>query len=84
MTAAIWVSLFGIAVAAVVALGIGYMHRKQMRQTELHRVDPTVPLVPPPHPITSFIKHYGIYGWCLAWAVYGVFVLVKEVRRLRH
>lgn len=80
MSAANWITLFGIIVAAVVALAVAFMHRKQMRQIELYRADPTVPLVPPLHPVTRFLKSYGFYGWCLAWAAYDVFVLVRDLR----
>lgn len=32
-----------------------------MRQIELHRADPSVPLIPPPHPVTAFLKKNWIY-----------------------
>jgi len=50
--------VFEIA-SVIVALSVAAMQRKQMRQIELHRVNPTVPLVPPPHPVTQFFKVYG-------------------------
>jgi len=31
-----------------------------MRQIELHRADPSVPLVPPLHPGTQFLKRWGV------------------------
>jgi hypothetical protein len=76
-----WLTLISIAVAAVVALAIAYMHRKQMRQIELRRVDPTLPVHPPPHAVTRFIKNYGIYFWCLGWGAYSVFLLVRDLRK---
>jgi hypothetical protein len=45
----------------VVTLIVAAMHRKQMRQIELHRVDPTVPLVPPAHPITQSLKKRVVF-----------------------
>jgi hypothetical protein len=35
-----------------------------MRQNELHREDPTIPLVPPPTAFTHFMRAYGL--WALA------------------
>jgi hypothetical protein len=84
MTASNWLTLFGIAVAAVVALAVAALHRKQMRQIELHRTDPTIPLVPPPHPITRFLRSYGFntlfYGWCLGWAIHDAFRVAGDLR----
>jgi hypothetical protein len=79
MSAGNWLTLVGIVVGGFVALAVAHMHRKQMRQIELHRADPTVPLVPPPHPITRFLKSYGIYGWCIAWTTYDAFLLVRDL-----
>jgi hypothetical protein len=75
-----WIALVGIAVAAIVALCIAFMQRKQMRQIELHRADPTITLHPPLHPITHFLKTYWFFGWCLAWAGFDVFTLVRHLR----
>jgi hypothetical protein len=57
MSTAVWVSisLLTLAVTSAVALVIAAMHRRQMRQIELHRANPSVPLVPPPHPFTKFL-----------------------------
>jgi hypothetical protein len=49
-----------LVVGTLVPLSIAALHRKQMRQIELHRADPTVPLVPPAHPITRFLKRHGV------------------------
>jgi hypothetical protein len=77
MNAGNWLTLISIAAA----LAIAYMHRKQMRQIELRRVDPTLPVHPPPHPVTRFIKSYGIYVWCLGWAGYDVVLLIRDLRK---
>lgn len=45
--------------AAAVALIVAHMARKQARQIKLHRIDPSVPLVSPPHVFTRFLKGYG-------------------------
>ena len=57
----IGISIASIIVATVVPLTIAALHRKQMRQIELHREDPSVPLIPPPHPATRFIQRNGIF-----------------------
>jgi len=51
----ICISIVQIIVTTVVALIIASLHRKQMRQIELHRENPSVPLIPPPHLATRFI-----------------------------
>ena len=43
-----------------VALLVGYWHRKQMRQLELHRLDPSVGVLPPPSPPVAFFKRYWV------------------------
>ena len=53
-----------IAVAAVVipcvtALLVGYLHRKQMRQIELFRQDPSLGVRSPPSPPVAFVKRHG-------------------------
>jgi hypothetical protein len=55
MSTTVWLSLFTLAVTSAVALIIAAMHRKQMRQIELHRADPAVPLVPP-NAFTKFLR----------------------------
>ena len=49
------VMLIGILVAAAVALTVGHLQRKQMRQIELYRRDPTVGLIPPSNFLTRFV-----------------------------
>lgn len=61
MTPSIAVGVVGIVVSAVVALVIAAMHRKQMRQVELHRADPSVPVKPPLGPIAQFFKTSAIF-----------------------
>jgi hypothetical protein len=50
------IMLFGIVVAAVVALIVGHLQRKQMRQIELYKQDPSVGLVPPPSALRRFVQ----------------------------
>jgi hypothetical protein len=56
LSAANWIAIGGIGVAAVVATVQGHLHRKQMRQTVLHQQDPAKhPLKPPPSKLTLFL-----------------------------
>jgi hypothetical protein len=50
------ISLLTLVVATIVTLTVAALHRRQMRQIELHREDPSVPLIPPPHPATQFFN----------------------------
>jgi hypothetical protein len=61
----ILISIATLVVGTLVPLSIAALHRKQMRQIELHRSDPTVPLVPPAHPITRFLKIHGVPLICI-------------------
>ena len=58
MTISLWVTVIGLAVSVIVQIIMGYLHRKQMRQNELFRVDPKAGLIPPPHPVTVFLGRY--------------------------
>ena len=53
---AIILTLAGVLIPSAVALVVAYLHRKQMRQVEAFRLDPSVGLVPPPSTITRFLK----------------------------
>ncbi len=72
-----WISIAAIIVSTVVSLTIAALHRKQMRQIELRRLDPSVPVIPPPYPATRFIQR----NW-----VNGVFIVsvIVEVSILTH
>jgi hypothetical protein len=61
MTFREWVQISGFILTAVVALVVAHLHRKQMRQIEAFRHDPSVGLVPPPHPVLVYLKkHYPL------------------------
>jgi hypothetical protein len=55
MTAEI-VTAVSVAVTCTTAFLVGYWHRKQLRQLELYRKDPSVGMVPPPSFLTVFFK----------------------------
>jgi uncharacterized membrane protein len=57
----ICISIASIIVATVVPLTIAALHRKQMRQIEQHRENPSVPLIPPPSPATRFFQRNGFF-----------------------
>ena len=56
-----------IIVSSITALAIAYLHRKQMRQIELYKQDPSVGLTPPPSKLTYFVKSKAniIFGFGL-------------------
>ena len=56
MTTTHIIMLVGIAVSAVVALIVASQQRRQMRQIELYKQDPSVGLVPPISALTRFVK----------------------------
>jgi len=77
MATATLLTLLGIAASASVALYIAYLHRLQIRQIELHRTDPSVPLKPPTHPLIKWVFDYGIF---LAVTSLNVYFLITDVR----
>lgn len=81
MSVAAWITAFGIVVGAIVTLSVAYLHRKQMRQIELHRADPSVPITPPPHGVTLFFKRNFWYWWCLAFGGWDVWILIKDLNK---
>lgn len=78
MTSSNWITLIGILIAAFVALAIAHMQRKQMRQIELHRSNPTVPLRPPLHPVTRFVRGYGYF---VVFFIYNVVIVIVDRRQ---
>jgi hypothetical protein len=61
------ISLSGIVIAAFVAFYVAYLQRRQMRQIEAHRLDPTVPLKPPFAPVWQWtIRHFALIGTTIA------------------
>ena len=55
MTISNLIAVIGIFASVCVALVVAYMHRRQMRQIELYKQDPSAGLIPPPHRLTKFI-----------------------------
>jgi hypothetical protein len=60
MTTAIWISLVVGAMVVASNLISGYLQRRQMRQNELFRLDASVGLIPPPHPLTLFLRKHRL------------------------
>ena len=56
MTTTQLIAVFGISLSAVIALLVSHLQRKQMRQIELYKNDPSVGLTPPESTLTKFIK----------------------------
>jgi hypothetical protein len=76
------ISIAGIVVAAVVALAVAYMHRKQIRQAELYRQNPAAGLKPPLHPITRFVLDFGLVAIFPVLGLVYEFSLSRPVTRL--
>jgi hypothetical protein len=75
-TSVIWLPLAIFVGTSIVSWGNGYLTRKQMRQTELHRDDPSVPVEPPPHPVTRFCKNNS---YVLVFGTLNLFSLVMAI-----
>lgn len=77
MTLGYWLTIIGIVVTASVSFLVADLHRRQMRQIEAFRLDPSVGLIPPPHPVLYFFRDWGIQ------IVYGggaIYFFVKAVQ----
>jgi hypothetical protein len=72
------ISIATLVVGTIVTLSVAALNRKQQRQIELHRADPTVPLVPPAHPITRFLKTHGAF---IIGVGLNLGLLIKELRQ---
>jgi hypothetical protein len=69
-------TLAGIIISAVVALVIANLHRKQMRQIEVFRRDPTQGLHPPPSRFRALLSSYG---WFFFGFILGVLLLIGDL-----
>lgn len=56
MTPTHWIVLAALVVSGAIALVVAYQQRKQMRQIELYKLDPSVGLLPPPSALSRFVK----------------------------
>ena len=81
MNVSAWITLFGIIVAAIVALSVASMHRKRIRQMGLHRADPSVPVTPPPHRIMLFMKRNWLVLWCSLFGAYDLALLLTHLNQ---
>lgn len=64
-----FVPLIAVCITAFVALYIDSQRRKQVRQIELHKLDPqNVPIDPPPGFVKKFLSRYGLY-LVFAWSI---------------
>jgi hypothetical protein len=77
MSTAVWASIIVGVLALTGNLFNGYLQRKQMRQNELFRKDPSTGLMPPPHPVLAHLKkhkirysNYGLSAFSLFLGLY--------------
>jgi hypothetical protein len=75
MSATNWITVGGIVMAAIITLIVADQNRKQMRQLEAHRLDPSIGLIPPPHPVFLFLRKY-LATLCVGG--YGLYLLISE------
>src|SRR5258708_9331212 len=52
-----------------------------MRQIELHRADPSVPVTPPPHGITLFFKRNFWYWYCVVFGGFDLGMLIRDLSK---
>jgi len=75
MTVTHIIAILSIGISAIVAFIIAHLQRKQMRQIELYKRDPSVGLVPPENALTRFVKS----KWDTLLAFGGpIYILVSE------
>jgi len=85
MTPNLWITVLIFVGTAAVSLSVAYMHRKQMRQIELFRKDAAAGLLPPPNPVTRFLRQYWWEMVLAVWALYdGVRWYIEESQHSYH
>lgn len=52
------ISIGAIVVGSGTAFSVAHLHRKQLRQNEAFRQDPSIGLIPPPGPVLAFYRKY--------------------------
>lgn len=78
MTLTQLITVLGIFTSAAVALIVAYLHRRQMRQIELYKSDPTFGLTPKPSRLTTFVMS----RWDSIFAFGGpILILMSEFSR---
>jgi hypothetical protein len=70
MSVTVWTTLVVGVLAIAGNLLSGYLTRKQMRQNELFRQDPSVGLIPPPHPLRARLWEHRLLIWNSGCSVY--------------
>ena len=72
--------MLSIVVSAIVALIVADQQRRQMRQIELHRADPSVSLKPPPHPAARWLLNNSPYVVWTFFIIYDTHLLINQLR----
>jgi heme exporter protein D len=67
MTIGNWVTVVVALAGVVTTLVVAYLQRRQMRQIEAYRQDPSVGLVPPPHPLRQLLWRFLRRFWAPIW-----------------
>jgi hypothetical protein len=74
------ISILALVISSTCALLIAYWHRKQMRQVEAYRQDPTVGLSPPPSRLWVHLSRNGLLWMILLSITAQVASLVPALR----
>lgn len=79
------VTLFSVVITSGTALLVAYLHRKQIRQIEMFRLDPrNTSLLPPPHPIRLFLSRNFAFFMTVPYVVFLVLHLIDQKPLTRH
>jgi hypothetical protein len=77
MTLGLWITVGATLLTVMSGLFIAFLHRRQMRQNELYRIDQSLGLKPPPLlPWSKYLRYAGV-SWNLG---YGVYLIVLGMR----
>jgi hypothetical protein len=72
-----FIAILGIVFSGAIALVVAYMHRRQIRQVEAHRLNPKVGLIPPPNKLVLFFRrNFYLLAFGTA-AIIGLAILAK-------
>lgn len=75
------ITIISVLGAGTIALIVAYMDRRQARQIEMHRLDPTVPLTPPPNVVRVFLSKNSSRLYSALACVWTVGTLIRDISK---
>jgi hypothetical protein len=72
MSGGLVVGIFSTVFVGAVTLIVAYQHRRQLRQLELHRKDPSVGVMPPESGVVVWWRRNGFIGGGVAAGLFGL------------